>query len=152
MGSVAGEKITRMFRRSLESGAPSIVFSSSGGARMQEGLFSLMQMAKTCSALNYLKESGIPMISVMTNPTTGGVAASFSMLGDINIAEPGALVGFAGARVIRQTIGQNLPKGFQTAEYLLEHGMLDLICRRDLLREKIAKLLNILKPVEKVSK
>ena len=111
---------------------------------MQEGLLSLMQMAKTCAALSLLKEKGLPMISVMTNPTTGGVAASYAMLGDINIAEPGALIGFAGPRVIRQTIGKSLPEGFQTAEYLLEHGMLDLICQRNALRPKIGEILNIL--------
>ena len=144
MGSVAGEKVSRTFQRALDQKNPAIIFSSSGGARMQEGLYSLMQMAKTCSSLASLKEAGVPMISIMTNPTTGGVAASFSMLGDINIAEPGALIGFAGARVIKQTIGENLPKGFQTAEYLLEHGMLDIISPRSFLRQKVGKIIQIL--------
>lgn len=149
MGSVVGEKIARMFLRAKKNRQAAIIFSSSGGARMQEGILSLMQMGKTCVALAQLREAGLPMISVMTNPTTGGVAASYAMLGDVNIAEPGALIGFAGPRVIRQTIGQNLPKGFQTSEYLLEHGMLDLICHRDTLRDQIAKILNILIPHEK---
>ena len=146
MGSVVGEKIARLLKRSKDLKQPAIIFSSSGGARMQEGTLSLMQMAKTCTALSQLRDAGVPMISVMTNPTTGGVAASYSMLGDINIAEPGALIGFAGPRVIQQTIGQSLPEGFQTSEYLLEHGMLDLICPRDQLRDKINSLLSLLVP------
>lgn len=144
MGTVVGEKISRLFLKAVEKKTPAIVFSSSGGARMQEGLLSLMQMAKTCAALSLLKDAGLPMISVMTNPTTGGVAASYAMLGDINIAEPGALIGFAGPRVIRQTIGTTLPEGFQTAEYLLEHGMLDLICHRNALRPKISEILSLI--------
>jgi acetyl-CoA carboxylase carboxyl transferase subunit beta len=144
MGGVVGEKIARQFERSLLTRTPSIVVSSSGGARMQEGLISLMQMAKTCAALGKLREAGIPYISVLCDPTTGGVAASFAMLGDINIGEPGALIGFAGPRVIQQTIRAQLPEGFQTAEYLLEHGMLDLICSRDALRARIAQILSIL--------
>ena len=114
---------------------------------MQEGILSLMQMAKTCAALAKMKEAGLPMISVMTNPTSGGVAASYAMLGDVNIAEPGALICFAGPRVIQQTIGQSLPEGFQTSEYLLEHGMLDMICHRDTLRDRISQILDVLLPV-----
>ena len=146
MGSVVGEKIARLLGRAREKRQAAIIFSSSGGARMQEGILSLMQMAKTCAALSRLREAEVPMISVMTNPTTGGVAASYAMLGDINIGEPGALIGFAGPRVIQQTIGQSLPEGFQTSEYLLEHGMLDLICHRENLRDKIAQILSILLP------
>lgn len=144
MGSVVGEKIARVFLRAKEKKEAAIIFSSSGGARMQEGILSLMQMAKTCAALSQLRESGVPFISILTNPTTGGVAASYAMLGDINIAEPKALIGFAGPRVIQQTIGQSLPDGFQTSEYLLEHGMIDLICHRNDQREKIAELLSII--------
>lgn len=144
MGSVVGEKLSRLFQRAAKDKEPAIVFSSSGGARMQEGVLSLMQMAKTCAALTLMKEQKAPMISVLTNPTTGGVAASFATLGDINIAEPGALIGFAGPRVIQQTIGQSLPLGFQTSEYLLEHGMLDKICPRKELRETIYKILKTL--------
>lgn len=147
MGSVVGEKIARVFRRSLERREPAIVVSASGGARMQEGILSLMQMAKTCAVLGKLRDAGVPFISVLTHPTTGGVAASFSMLGDVNIGEPGALIGFAGPRVIQQTIGEELPEGFQRSEYLLEHGMLDLICHRDTLRARISQILNILFPV-----
>ncbi len=144
MGAVVGEKIARVFLRACEKGQPAIIFSSSGGARMQEGLVSLMQMAKTCAALAKLRANGVPMVSVLTNPTTGGVAASYAMLGDVNIAEPGALIGFAGPRVIQQTIGEKLPEGFQTAEYLLEHGMIDLIAKRHDLRETIGNILRIL--------
>ena len=144
MGSVVGEKIARVFLRASESRNPAIVVSSSGGARMQEGLVSLMQMAKTCAALSKMRENGVPYISVLCHPTTGGVAASFAMLGDINIGEPGALIGFAGPRVIQQTIRAQLPEGFQTAEYLLEHGMLDLICHRDSMRVSIARILDLL--------
>lgn len=146
MGSVIGEKIARLFLRALEKKEPAIVFSSSGGARMQEGILSLMQMAKTCAVLTRLRDAGIPYISIMCHPTTGGVAASFAMLGDINIGEPLALIGFAGPRVIGQTIRQELPKGFQTAEYLLAHGMLDLIVNRAEQRPTIARLLDILYP------
>ncbi len=113
---------------------------------MHEGLVSLMQMAKTCAALGRLRDQGVPFISVLTHPTTGGVAASFAMLGDINLAEPGALIGFAGPRVIEQTIGQTLPEGFQRSEFLLEHGMLDLICERDRLRPTLTSILEILSP------
>lgn len=144
MGSVVGEKIARQFVRAAEAREPAIVVSSSGGARMQEGLVSLMQMAKTCAALGKMRDQGVPFVSVLCHPTTGGVAASFAMLGDINLGEPGALIGFAGPRVIQQTIRAQLPEGFQTAEYLLEHGMLDLICHRDALRVTIARILDIL--------
>lgn len=149
MGAVEGEKIARTFLRAAKKKQPAVIFSASGGARMQEGLLSLMQMAKTCTALSLLKEAGVPMVSVMTNPTTGGVAASYAMLGDVNIAEPGALIGFAGPRVIQQTIGQSLPEGFQRSEYLLEHGMLDLICHRDMLRGRISQIFSILLPQKK---
>jgi len=141
MGSVVGEKISKMFERSLETLQPAILFSASGGARMQEGILSLMQMAKTCSWLEKMKQAGVPYISVLTHPTTGGVAASFSMLGDINIAEPNALIGFAGPRVISQTIRQELPEGFQRSEFLLEHGMVDQIVDRKELRDRIHLLL-----------
>jgi acetyl-CoA carboxylase carboxyl transferase subunit beta len=147
MGCVVGEKIKRVFLRAKEKRQAAIIFSSSGGARMQEGVLSLMQMAKTCAALSQLREAGIPMISVLTDPTTGGVAASYALLGDVNIGEPGALIGFAGPRVIQQTMRQNLPEGFQTSEYLLQHGMLDLICPRNDLRNQIAQILDILFPV-----
>ena len=146
MGAVVGEKIARLFCRGAERREPAVIFSSSGGARMQEGLVSLMQMAKTCAALAQLREAGVPFVSVLTHPTTGGVAASFAMLGDINIGEPKALIGFAGPRVIQQTIREKLPEGFQRAEYLLEHGMLDMICDRESLRPTVARLLNMLMP------
>lgn len=150
MGAVVGEKIARTFARAVQKKQPAIIFSSSGGARMQEGIVSLMQMAKTCAALSLMRDKGVPMVSVMTHPTTGGVAASYAMLGDINVAEPGALIGFAGPRVIRQTIGQELPEGFQTSEFLMEHGMLDLILHRDSLRGKISQILRMIssKPLE----
>ena len=141
MGSVVGEAITRLFERAIERKVPAIVVSASGGARMQEGVLSLMQMAKTCAALARLKECGLPYISVLTHPTTGGVAASFAMLGDIILAEPKALIGFAGPRVIQQTIGEELPKGFQTSEYLIDHGMVDAIVTRSELKRTIAVLL-----------
>ena len=142
MGSVVGEMITRLYERAAEKKCPAIVVSASGGARMQEGVLSLMQMAKTCSALARLRdEAGMPYISVLTHPTTGGVAASFAMLGDVIIAEPGALIGFAGPRVIEQTIGQKLPEGFQTSEYLVEHGMVDMLVSRNDLRGCIIVLL-----------
>lgn len=146
MGSVVGEKLARLFIRSAEAREPAVVVSSSGGARMQEGILSLMQMAKTCAALAKMRDAGAPFISVLTHPTTGGVAASFAMLGDINIAEPKALIGFAGPRVIQQTIRAKLPEGFQRSEFLLEHGMVDMICHRDSLRVTIAQILNILLP------
>lgn len=146
MGSVVGEKIKRVMLSAADAREPLIIVSSSGGARMQEGIVSLMQMAKTCAALTFLKDRGVPFISVLADPTTGGVAASYAMLGDVNIGEPGAIIGFAGPRVIEQTIRQKLPEGFQRSEYLLEHGMLDLICHREILRPKIFQLLDILSP------
>lgn len=143
MGSVVGEKITRVIERGLEKQSPVIVFSSSGGARMQESILSLMQMAKTSAALAKLKKEGIPFVSVLTDPTTGGVTASFAMLGDVNIAEPKALIGFAGPRVIEQTIRQKLPDGFQRSEYLLEHGMVDMIVPRQQMKQRLAQILRI---------
>jgi acetyl-CoA carboxylase carboxyl transferase subunit beta len=143
MGSVVGEKITRAIERGLKKEIPVLIFSSSGGARMQESIMSLMQMAKTSAALAKLKQAGIPYISVLTDPTTGGVTASFAMLGDLNIAEPRALIGFAGSRVIEQTIRQTLPDGFQRSEYLLEHGMIDMIVPRKEMKQKLAQILRI---------
>ena len=144
MGSVVGERYTRVFERALEHRTPAIVFSASGGARMQEGILSLMQMAKTSAARAKLRDAGLPYISVLLHPTTGGVAASFAFLGDIIIAEPKALIGFAGPRVIQQTIGQELPEGFQRSEFLLEHGMVDRIVSRLELREHLALILSLL--------
>jgi acetyl-CoA carboxylase carboxyl transferase subunit beta len=144
MGSVVGEKVTRVFERAVELSRPAVVFSASGGARMQEGVLSLMQMAKTSAARAKLRERGLPYISVVLHPTTGGVAASFAMLGDVIIAEPKALVGFAGPRVIQQTIGQDLPKGFQRAEFLQEHGVVDRIVSRHDMREQLGTLLRLL--------
>lgn len=141
MGSVVGEKIARAGRVALDRGAPFIIVSASGGARMQEGIYSLMQMAKTSAVLARLHEAGIPFISILTNPTTGGVTASFAMLGDVNLAEPAALIGFAGPRVIEETIKQELPKGFQRSEFLLEHGMVDRVVDRRELKETVALLL-----------
>jgi acetyl-CoA carboxylase carboxyl transferase subunit beta len=141
MGSVVGEKIARSGMRALERREPLIVVSASGGARMMEGIFSLMQMAKTSAVLAQLNEAGLPYISVLTDPTTGGVTASYAMLGDANLAEPGALIGFAGPRVIEQTIKQELPSGFQTSEFLLEHGMLDAIVDRRKMKAEISRLL-----------
>ena len=141
MGSVVGEKITRGAEYALKQGTPLIVVSASGGARMQEGILSLMQLAKVSAALSQVREARIPYLSVLTDPTTGGVTASFAMLGDLNIAEPGALIGFAGPRVIQQTIGQNLPEGFQRSEFLLEHGFLDLVVKRTELKETLARCL-----------
>jgi acetyl-CoA carboxylase carboxyl transferase subunit beta len=141
MGSVVGEKVARLIELAVEKKYPAVIFSSSGGARMQEGIMSLMQMAKTSAALGRLRENGIPYISVMTDPTTGGTSASYAMLGDINMAEPGALIGFAGPRVIEQTIREKLPPGFQRAEYLLEHGMIDVVCKRKDLRSTFAQIL-----------
>ncbi len=143
MGAVVGEKITRAIEKGLETNAPVLIFSSSGGARMQESILSLMQMAKTSAALAKLKAAGIPYISVLTDPTTGGVTASFAMLGDLNIAEPRALIGFAGPRVIEQTIRQTLPEGFQRSEYLLEHGMIDMIVQRKEMKQKLAQILRV---------
>jgi len=144
MGSVVGEKFARAGQESLRQRAPLICFSATGGARMQEGLLSLMQMAKTSAVLGRLASQGIPYISVLTNPTTGGVSASLGMLGDINIAEPGALIGFAGPRVIEQTVREKLPEGFQTSEFLLEKGAVDMIVDRRQMREQIASLLTML--------
>lgn len=141
MGSVVGEKIARLGQRSLERKFPLVVVSTSGGARMQEGVLSLMQMAKTAAVLGQLAERRIPYVSILTNPTTGGVSASFAMLGDAIIAEPGAVIGFAGPRVIKQTIGQDLPDGFQTAEFLLDHGMMDLVAHRRELKATVGQLL-----------
>ncbi|HEU4630820.1 MAG TPA: acetyl-CoA carboxylase, carboxyltransferase subunit beta [Gemmatimonadaceae bacterium] len=140
MGSVVGEKIARLGQRSLERKHPLVLVSASGGARMQEGVLSLMQMAKASVVLAQLAERRIPYISILTNPTTGGVSASYAMLGDAIIAEPGAVIGFAGPRVIKQTIGQDLPEGFQTAEFLLEHGMLDAVVPRRELKETVGRL------------
>jgi acetyl-CoA carboxylase carboxyl transferase subunit beta len=144
MGAVVGEKIARLGQRSLEEQVPLIIVSASGGARMQEGALSLMQLAKTSVVISQLKDRGIPFVSVMTNPTTGGVSASYAMQGDVNIAEPGAVIGFAGPRVIKQTIGQDLPEGFQTAEFLLEHGMVDLVVPRLELAATIGRLLRMM--------
>ena len=141
MGSVVGEKIARLGKAALEQRSPLIIVSASGGARMMEGILSLMQMAKTSAVLAQLHDAGVPYISVLTNPTTGGVTASYAMLGDANVAEPGALIGFAGPRVIEQTIKQELPEGFQRSEFLLDHGMIDLIVDRRELKLQIARLL-----------
>jgi acetyl-CoA carboxylase carboxyl transferase subunit beta len=142
MGSVVGEKIARALLDSLKHREAAIVLSRSGGARMQESLLSLMQMAKTSAVLARLRKEGIPFISLLTNPTTGGVTASYATLGDINVAEPGALIGFAGPRVIKQTIGGDLPEGFQSSEFLLEHGMIDLISERKDLKDTLEKTLH----------
>jgi len=142
MGTAVGEAIVAAARLAKLQDAALIVFSASGGARMQEGILSLMQMARTTAAIAELKEAGLPYVSVMTNPTTGGVTASFAMLGDVSIAEPGAIIGFAGARVIEETIREKLPEGFQRAEYLLEHGMLDMVVARSDLKARLGTLLN----------
>lgn len=144
MGSVVGEKITRSIERGLEKHQPVLIISASGGARMQESILSLMQMAKTSAALAKLKSAGLPFISILTDPTTGGVTASFAMLGDLNIAEPKALIGFAGPRVIEQTIRQKLPPGFQRSEYLLDHGMVDMIVSRLEMRRTLGQVLSML--------
>lgn len=144
MGSAVGEKITRAIERAREQKTPCIIFSASGGARMQEGIFSLMQMAKTSAALGRLAEAGLPYISVLTHPTMGGVTASFAVLGDVNIAEPGALIGFAGARVIKDTVKQTLPPGFQTAEFLQTHGLVDRIVSRLDMRDELRDILSAL--------
>ncbi|MGH9801963.1 MAG: acetyl-CoA carboxylase, carboxyltransferase subunit beta [Blastocatellia bacterium] len=146
MGSVVGEKITRAIEYCIERRLPLIVVSCSGGARMQEGALSLMQMAKISAALARLDDAGLPYISLLTNPTTGGVTASYAMLGDFNVAEPDAIIGFAGARVIEQTIRQKLPKGFQRSEFVLNHGMLDAVVDRRQLRDFLIKLLNFTGP------
>jgi len=144
MGSVVGEKITRLIEQAIEKGMAVVIFCASGGARMQEGILSLMQMAKTSAALAKLHEAGLPYISVLTDPTSGGVLASIAMLGDVIIAEPKAMIGFAGPRVIKETIRAELPEGFQRAEYLLEHGMVDLIVERKDLRHTLASVLKML--------
>jgi len=144
MGAAVGEKITRAIERALKKKIPCIIISSSGGARMQEGIFSLMQMAKTSAALGRLAKAQLPFISVLTYPTTGGVTASFATLGDVIIAEPGALIGFAGARVIKETTKQTLPAGFQTAEFLLKHGLVDQIVSRLEMRDRLTSLLQAL--------
>ena len=144
MGSVVGEKVTRAAERSLAERRPLIIVSTSGGARMQEGILSLMQMAKISAALGRLSAGGIPFISVMADPTTGGVTASYAMLGDLNIGEPNALIGFAGPRVIEQTIRQTLPEGFQRSEFLLEHGMLDFVVDRSEMKETLVRCLQLL--------
>jgi len=146
MGSVVGEKISRAIDHALKTSTPFLMISRSGGARMMEAGFSLMQMAKTAAKLALLDEAKIPYISLLTDPTTGGVTASFAMLGDFNIAEPNALIGFAGPRVIRETIGKDLPKGFQSAEFVLEHGFLDFIIDRRNLKSRLTTLLKMLKP------
>ena len=144
MGSVVGEKVTRAAERALNERIPLIVISCSGGARMQEGALSLMQMAKISAALSEMHAEGIPFLSILTDPTTGGVTASYAMLGDLNIAEPRALIGFAGPRVIEQTIRQKLPEGFQRSEFLLQHGMVDLIVERVAMRDALIKVLRLL--------
>jgi len=144
MGSVAGEKVTRTVEKAIKEKCGAVIFSSSGGARMQEGILSLMQMAKTSASIALLREKGLPCISVLTDPTMGGVTASFAMLGDVIVAEPKALVGFAGPRVIAETIRQTLPEGFQRSEYLLEHGMIDMIVERKMMKETLSKLLALL--------
>lgn len=146
MGSVVGEKITRAIEVATAEKRGVIIVSSSSGARMQEGMLSLMQMAKTCGALSRHQEAGLPYISLLTHPTTGGVTASFATIGDINLAEPGCMIGFAGPRVIKETTHQDLPKGFQTAEFMLKHGLVDAIVPRDKLRSKFAELLSYLMP------
>ena len=144
MGSVVGEKVARAIEKSLKTRNPLIIVSASGGARMMESALSLMQMAKTSAMLTKLSEAGIPYISILTDPTTGGVTASYAMLGDINIAEPGALIGFAGPRVIKQATGKDLPEGFQRSEFLLEHGFIDLIVHRKELKNRVVQILKLL--------
>lgn len=146
LGSVEGEKILRAIKRAIDHKQALIICSTSGGARMQESTFSLMQMAKTSAALNILKEHKLPFISLLTDPTFGGVSASFAFLGDIIIAEPGATIGFAGPRVIKQTIGADLPQGFQTAEFLLDHGLIDMVTPRKELKNTLSNLIRILNP------
>ncbi len=144
MGMAVGEGVVKAADYALENNCPLITITASGGARMQDGILSLMQMARTTAAVNKLKENGVPFISVLTDPTTGGVSASFAMLGDVNIAEKGAVIGFAGARVIEQTIREKLPPGFQRAEYLKEHGMVDIVVERKDLKEQISKIIKLL--------
>ncbi len=152
MGSVVGERFVRGVQVALEQKCPFICFAASGGARMQEGLLSLMQMAKTCAALTQLSEEKLPFISVLTDPTMGGVSASFAFMGDVVIGEPGALIGFAGARVIQQTVRETLPEGFQRAEFLLEHGHIDMIVDRREMRDQLATLITLLTKQEAVTK
>ncbi len=144
MGSVVGERFVRGANRALEKGIPYVCFSASGGARMQESLFSLFQMAKTSAVLKRMAEKGVPFVSVLTDPTMGGVSASLAMLGDVNVAEPGALIGFAGPRVIEQTVREKLPEGFQRSEFLLEHGAIDMIVPRHEMRDRLHNVLGIL--------
>ena len=146
MGSVVGEKVTRLFELALAENIPAICINSSGGARMQEGVLSLMQMARTTAVLGRLRDAGVPYISLLTHPTTGGVAASFAMLGDVILAEPKALIGFAGPRVIEQTIREVLPEGFQRSEFLLDHGMIDQVVDRRDLGQRLAEILDLLVP------
>ena len=146
MGSVVGEKLARVIEHATKNRIPVIIFSASGGARMYEGVLSLMQMAKTCGALALHSKAGLPYISVLTHPTTGGVSASFAAVGDVILAEPKAMVGFAGPRVIRETTHQDLPPGFQTSEFLEEHGLVDMIVHRKQLKEKLAQLIDYLAP------
>lgn len=144
MGSVVGEKLARLIEKAIKNKCPLIIISASGGARMMEGALSLMQLAKTSARLTQLQEAGLPYISIMTDPTTGGTTASYAMLGDFNIAEPKALIGFAGPRVIKQTIGKDLPPGFQTSEFLMEHGFVDLVISRKEMRSTLANLINLI--------
>lgn len=144
MGAAVGDALVRAAELAVVQKAPLIVFPASGGARMQEGILSLMQMPRTVIAAEMVKENGLPFIVVMTNPTTGGVTASFAMLGDIHLAEPGAVIGFAGRRVIEETIREQLPEGFQRAEYLVDHGMVDMVVRRHDLRDTLARILSLL--------
>nr|WP_210264416.1 acetyl-CoA carboxylase, carboxyltransferase subunit beta [Ensifer adhaerens] len=152
LGMAAGEAIVKAFEKAIAEKCPLVIFPASGGARMQEGILSLMQLPRTTVAVNMLKEAGLPYIVVLTNPTTGGVTASYAMLGDIQIAEPGAEIGFAGKRVIEQTLREKLPEGFQTAEYLLEHGMIDMVVKRHDIPSTLARVLKILmkKPADTV--
>ncbi|MDW9374977.1 acetyl-CoA carboxylase carboxyltransferase subunit beta [Sinorhizobium meliloti] len=154
LGIAAGEAIVKAFEHAIAEKCPLVMFPASGGARMQEGILSLMQLPRTTVALNMLKEAGLPYIVVLTNPTTGGVTASYAMLGDIHMAEPGAEIGFAGKRVIEQTLREKLPEGFQTSEYLLEHGMVDMVVKRHDIPETLARVLNILmkKPAKAVKR
>jgi acetyl-CoA carboxylase carboxyl transferase subunit beta len=145
MGSVVGEKIARSIDFCIKTRSPLLIISKSGGARMMEAAFSLMQMAKTSAKLSQLAQNHLPYISLLTDPTTGGVTASYAMLGDLNIAEPNSLIGFAGPRVVKETIGKDLPKGFQTAEFVLEHGFIDRIVPRTELKDKLSALLKMLK-------
>mgnify|MGYP003836064493 CR=1 FL=1 len=146
MGSVVGEKITRAIETAIDEKRGVIIVSASSGARMQEGMLSLMQMAKTCGALARLGDANLPYVSILTHPTTGGVTASFATIGDINLAEPKCMIGFAGPRVVKETTHQNLPPGFQTAEFMLQHGLIDAIVPRDKLREKLVALLGYMMP------